>query len=108
MSVYYKICCNFTGVDTVIGISDITDNSNIWRSLVGEFLGTLMLVLIGCGSVIAIGTSGPSFVQIGLTFGLVVATMAQVSFDKHVLYAIFVSLCHEILLVPLLFRCCCF
>lgn len=58
----------------------------------GEFIGTLMLVLIGCGSVVAIGTSGPSFVQIGLTFGLVVATMAQVSFDKQVLCTISVSL----------------
>lgn len=69
------------GVDTVIGISDITDNSNIWRSLVGEFIGTLMLVLVGCGSVVAIGSS-PSFVQIALTFGLVVATMAQVRLKK--------------------------
>lgn len=78
----FYVILQFIGVDTVIGISDITDNSNIWRSLVGEFIGTLMLVLIGCGSVIAIGSSGPSFVQIGLTFGLVVATMAQVSLNK--------------------------
>ena len=49
--------------------------------LVAEFLGTLLLVSIGIGS-----TTGnwdkdyaPTITQIALTFGLVVATLAQVS-----------------------------
>lgn len=64
----------------IVGIQDITDNRNIWRMLIAEFLGTLLLVMIGIGSATAWpDTSGPSMVQIALTFGLVVATLAQVS-----------------------------
>jgi len=61
--------------DSMIGLSEITDNKKIWRMLVAEFLGTFLLVLIGCASVISIDS--PSIVQIALTFGLVVATLAQ-------------------------------
>lgn len=68
------------GIDSVVGVSEITDNTtHLLRQLVAEFLGTLLLVTIGCGSIITIGDTTPSFVQIGLTFGLLVATMAQVS-----------------------------
>lgn len=28
----------------IVGVHDITDNRNIWRMLVAEFLGTLLLV----------------------------------------------------------------
>lgn len=64
----------------IVGIQDITDNRNIWRMLIAEFLGTLLLVMIGIGSATAWpGTGGATMVQIALTFGLVVATLAQVS-----------------------------
>lgn len=72
----------------IVGVQDITDNRNIWRMLIAEFLGTLLLVSIGIAS-----TTGwekeyePSIVQIALTFGLVVATVAQVSW--HFMIKIF-------------------
>lgn len=65
----------------IIGVADITDNRNIWRILIAEFLGTFLLVSIGIGSTIGWGDGyAPSVPQIALTFGLVVATLAQVSF----------------------------
>lgn len=66
------------GVGDIVGISEITDSTLIWRQLIAEFIGTLILVLIGCGSIIRIGETESSYVQIGLTFGLLVATLAQV------------------------------
>lgn len=69
-----------TGLKKVIGVADITDNRNIWRQLIAECLGTFLLVSIGIGST----TSGfddkysPSVPQIAFTFGLLVATIAQV------------------------------
>ena len=53
--------------------------------LVAEFLGTLLLVSIGIASTTGWGQGyEPSMVQIALTFGLVVATLAQVSSDLHI------------------------
>lgn len=70
----------------IVGVGDITDNRNIWRMLVAEFLGTLLLVSIGIASTTGWGQGyEPSMVQIALTFGLVVATLAQVSSDLHIL-----------------------
>jgi hypothetical protein len=40
----------FVGVKEIVGVSDITDNRNIWRMLIAEFLGTMLLVAIGIGS----------------------------------------------------------
>lgn len=65
------------GMKEIVGIQDVTDNRNIWRMLIAEFVGTLLLVMIGIGSTIGWGSEGPSIVQIALTFGLVVATLAQ-------------------------------
>lgn len=65
------------GTNRIIGLPDITENRNIWRMLVAEFLGTFLLVMIGCGSCMAWDDHSPSIVQIALTFGLLVATLAQ-------------------------------
>ncbi|KAF2894216.1 hypothetical protein ILUMI_11941 [Ignelater luminosus] len=62
------------GAGNILGLSDITDNRNIWRMLMSEFLGTLLLVFVGCGAIIM---GDGSLVQIALTFGLTVATLAQ-------------------------------
>ncbi|KAG5878544.1 hypothetical protein JTB14_018584 [Gonioctena quinquepunctata] len=59
-----------------LGISDITDSKSIWRMLTAEFLGTFILVFIGCGSCIELDHPS-NYVQIALTFGLTVATLAQ-------------------------------
>lgn len=65
----------------IVGVQDITDNRNIWRMLIAEFLGTLLLVSIGIASTTGWGDDyKPTITQIALTFGLVVATLAQVSF----------------------------
>ncbi|KAL8563630.1 hypothetical protein ACOMHN_055264 [Nucella lapillus] len=50
---------------------------NLWRSVACETLGTLVIVLMGCGTLI---TSDPSAktVQVALGFGLSVATMVWV------------------------------
>ena len=44
--------------------------------LLAEFLGTFLLVCVGCGSIVL---GDFSVVRIGLTFGITVATLAQVS-----------------------------
>ncbi|KAG5873193.1 hypothetical protein JTB14_002318 [Gonioctena quinquepunctata] len=62
--------------DGILGVSDITDSKSIWKTLVAEFLGTLILVFIGCGSCISLNQPS-SYVQIALTFGLTIATLAQ-------------------------------
>ncbi|KAF7283397.1 hypothetical protein GWI33_000726 [Rhynchophorus ferrugineus] len=67
-----------SGAESIIGVSDITENRSIWTALIAEFVGTFLLVAIGCGSCIAISASRVSSeVQIALTFGLIVAAMAQ-------------------------------
>ncbi|XP_055377698.1 aquaporin AQPAe.a isoform X2 [Condylostylus longicornis] len=62
------------GLKRFFGVSDITDNHNIWRILLAELIGTFLLVFIGVVSTIPEEKSVP---QIAFTFGLVVATLAQ-------------------------------
>lgn len=68
-----------TAAGSILGISDITDNKLIWKMLIAECLGTLILVLVGSGSIIALDQPADyvPYVQIALTFGLTVATLAQ-------------------------------
>jgi len=52
----------------------------LWRGVVAEFLGTMFLVLIGCGSCLSHDSADwanytPTIVQISFTFGLAVATI---------------------------------
>lgn len=58
--------------DGIIGMSDI--NKTLWRSLVAEFLGTGILVLVGCASCYGFSST---IIGISLTFGLTVATLVQ-------------------------------
>jgi len=44
-----------------------------WLALLAEFIGTLLLVLVGCGS-----CTGGDVVRIALSFGLCVATIVWV------------------------------
>ncbi|XP_030759039.1 aquaporin AQPAe.a isoform X2 [Sitophilus oryzae] len=61
------------GSDSIVGISDITEGKGLWKALIAEFLGTFILVAVGCGSCIGAATT----VQIALTFGLTVAALVQ-------------------------------
>lgn len=57
---------------------DDLKSSFFWRALAAEALGTLVLVLVGCGTCVGgqeWETFAPSIVQISLAFGLAVATM---------------------------------
>lgn len=76
--------CLFSGVNRIIGVSDITNNRKIWKILLAEFLGTFFLVSIGIASTTGLWSTGykPSMVQIAFTFGLVVATLAQVNIEN--------------------------
>jgi hypothetical protein len=65
-----------SGAGSILGLSEITENKAIWRMLVAEFVGTFLLVVIGCGSIIFSETD--FIVRVALTFGLTVATLAQV------------------------------
>lgn len=55
-------------------LEDIT-SLRLWKGIIAEFVGTLLLVLVGCGSCINLGSDPPSTVQISLCFGLSVATI---------------------------------
>lgn len=69
----------FPGVNRIIGVGDITNNRKIWKILLAEFLGTFFLVSVGVASCTDWNTGlVKSVVQIAFTFGLVVATLAQV------------------------------
>ena len=48
---------------------------NLWRSLACETVGTLVIVLLGCGAWIQWTAGLVNVVQISLAFGLSVATM---------------------------------
>lgn len=63
----------------------------LWRMLVAELIGTLLLVFIGCGSIITLNGGDINIVQIGLTFGLTIATIVQVSILVKSLIEVFNS-----------------
>lgn len=55
---------------------DDIKSSLFWRAILAEFIGTLFLTFIGCGSCIGWDDNySPTMVQISLAFGLAVATM---------------------------------
>lgn len=61
-------------------MDDVSDTNQIWRMLFSEFLGTAILLFLGCGSIMWVGTVNPAAViQIALTFGLTIATLVQVN-----------------------------
>ncbi|TRY61335.1 hypothetical protein TCAL_12967 [Tigriopus californicus] len=58
-----------------LGIEEIKQVVPLLKSLTAELIGTLLLVLIGCGS--CLGGPSADFVRIALAFGVTVATIAQ-------------------------------
>lgn len=66
-------------VHGMIAMDDVSDNNKIWRMLFAEFLGTAMLLFVGCGSIMWLDDVGSSaIVQIALTFGFTIASLVQV------------------------------
>lgn len=67
----------------MITMDDVSENNQIWNMLFSEFLGTGILVFIGCGSIMWIdGLNAATVLQIALTFGLTIATLVQVNPDE--------------------------
>lgn len=69
----------------MIGVADVTNNRKIWQILLAEFIGTFLLVSIGIASTTSGWAPGykPEMIQIAFTFGLVVATLAQVKLQLN-------------------------
>ncbi len=65
----------------VFGCDELNKNRDIWRMLMAEFVGPLFLVLIGCASCVEGWNDqySPHIVQVALSFGVTIATMAQVN-----------------------------
>lgn len=62
----------------IIGLGDLSKGSIVWKALLAEFLGNLILNFFGCASIINLAGGHSSFVLISLTFGLAVFLIVQV------------------------------
>lgn len=61
-------------------MDDVSDSKKIWRMLFAEFLGTAILLFIGCGSIMWLdAVDSSAIVQISLTFGFIISTLVQVN-----------------------------
>jgi len=63
------------GIKEKLGVEEI--NRGIWKALLAEFLGNLLLNFYGCASCVGNG-EGKDAVLIALTFGLVIMAIVQV------------------------------
>lgn len=79
MKQFFKIDNFFAGTSSVLGLADVTDNKLIWRQLIAELLGTFILTAVGVASCIAFEKFEPTVISIAICFGLIVATVVQVS-----------------------------
>ncbi|XP_023220723.1 aquaporin AQPAe.a-like [Centruroides sculpturatus] len=63
----------------IFGINELSVFSPLWKALLAEYIGTALLVLIGCGSCIGDWTRDykPTVVQIALAFGLAVGCIVH-------------------------------
>uniref|UniRef100_A0AAU7P1F8 AQP X2 n=1 Tax=Megoura crassicauda TaxID=469902 RepID=A0AAU7P1F8_9HEMI len=74
--------CSYTDtvVHGMIAMDDVSDNNKIWRMLFAEFLGTAILLFLGCGSIMWLNgsTNSSDIIAISLTFGFTIATLVQI------------------------------
>ncbi|XP_060864274.1 aquaporin AQPAe.a isoform X2 [Metopolophium dirhodum] len=74
--------CTYTNsvVHGMIAMDDVSDNNKIWRMLFAEFLGTAILLFLGCGSIMWLNgsTNSSDILAISLTFGFTIATLVQI------------------------------
>lgn len=61
-------------VKEILGVNDITQrNCNIWKALLAEFIGNMLLNLFGCGTVIGVNDGNAhTLLTIALAFGIVI------------------------------------
>jgi aquaporin related protein len=70
----------FAGIKEFVGLEEVI-RLDFLVSLFAEILGTFLLVLVGCSSCITWAANvPPSVLHIAFTFGLAVASLAQVSY----------------------------
>jgi len=60
-----------------VGVDEAKKFPDILFKLVAEMIGTMFLVLVGCGSCFGAGGDDAAYVRIALCFGVTVATIAQ-------------------------------
>ncbi|XP_025405492.1 aquaporin AQPAe.a-like isoform X2 [Sipha flava] len=66
-------------VHGMIAMDDVSDKNKIWRMLAAEFLGTAMLLFVGCGSTMWFkGLDSSDVLKIALAFGFIIATLVQI------------------------------
>jgi len=68
-------------VHGMIAMDNVSDSNKIWRMLFAEFLGTAILLFLGCGSIMWLNgsTNSSDILAISLTFGFTIATLVQVN-----------------------------
>ncbi|XP_023708717.1 aquaporin AQPAn.G [Cryptotermes secundus] len=64
-----------SGIKEKLGVEEIT--RGIWKALLAEFLGNLLLNFYGCASCVGAEDNGKSPVLVSLTFGLVIMAIVQ-------------------------------
>merc|ERR1711953_66434 len=67
----------FAGWMPYVGVDEAKKFPDILFKLVAEMIGTMFLVLVGCGSCFPGGSDDAAYVRIALCFGVTVATIAQ-------------------------------
>jgi len=84
-------------VHGMIAMDDVSDNNKIWRMLFAEFLGTAILLFLGCGSIMWLNgvIDSSSIIQISLTFGFTIATLVQVNSINNYNMIIKIKIDHE-------------
>ncbi|XP_049783725.1 aquaporin AQPAe.a-like [Schistocerca cancellata] len=78
-SPFVEECCSTKRITAAAGVHEVKERSSTLRKFAAEFLGTFILVLVGCGSTTVAWSDGykPTTVQISLAFGLTVACVVQ-------------------------------
>ena len=51
--------------------------SNLWRGVLGEFVVTVLYMILACGALMGLGTHNPSILHVSLNTGLTVAVLAS-------------------------------
>jgi aquaporin related protein len=70
-----------SGIREKLGVEEIT--RGIWKALLAEFLGNLLLNFFGCASCVGAGDIGKTPVLVSLTFGLVIMAIVQVRISPY-------------------------
>lgn len=65
------------GVKAIIGINDLADKTMLYKCMVSEFIGTMLLVFLGTAEGVA-WVNATDIVQISLTTGFFIAIIILV------------------------------